>query len=86
MVKVLFFWLYLFGFHFGFLEIHYVSFNNNHYLFSSQTDLALANRNSFKINSCGDFPGGPVVKNLPANAGDMGSIPGPGRSHVPPSN
>ena len=23
-----------------------------------------------------DFPGGPVVKNLPANAGDMGSIPG----------
>ena len=27
-----------------------------------------------------DFPGGPVVKNLPANAGDMGSIPGPGNS------
>ena len=26
-----------------------------------------------------DFPGGTVVKNLPANAGDMGSIPGPGR-------
>ena len=23
-----------------------------------------------------DFPGGPVVKNLPSNAGDMGSIPG----------
>ena len=23
----------------------------------------------------GDFPGGPVVKNLPANAGDMGLIP-----------
>ena len=22
-----------------------------------------------------DFPGGPVVKNLPSNAGDMGSIP-----------
>ena len=22
-----------------------------------------------------DFPGGPGVKNLPANAGDMGSIP-----------
>ena len=29
----------------------------------------------------GDFPGGAVVKNLPANAGDMGSSPGPGRSH-----
>ena len=25
------------------------------------------------------LPGGPVVKNLVANAGDMGSIPGPGR-------
>ena len=29
-----------------------------------------------------DFPGGPVVKNLPASAGDMGSIPGPGRFHM----
>ena len=27
-----------------------------------------------------DFPGGSVVKNLPANAGDAGSIPGLGRS------
>ena len=27
-----------------------------------------------------EFPGGSVVKNLPANAGDMGSIPGSGRS------
>ena len=25
------------------------------------------------------FPGDSVVKNLPANAGDMGSIPGSGR-------
>jgi len=24
----------------------------------------------------GDFPGGPVVKNLPSNAGDSGSVPG----------
>ena len=29
-----------------------------------------------------NVPGSPVVKNLPANAGDMGSIPGLGRSHV----
>ena len=28
------------------------------------------------------FPGGSVVKNPPANAGDPGSIPGPGRAHV----
>ena len=27
-----------------------------------------------------DFPGGSVVKNLPANTGDLGSIPGSGRS------
>ena len=33
-----------------------------------------------------DFPGGTVVKNLPANAGDTGSIPGLGRSHMPWSN
>ena len=26
------------------------------------------------------FPGGSAVKNLPASAGDMGSIPGSGRS------
>ena len=26
------------------------------------------------------FPGGSVVKNLPAKAGDMGSVPGLGRS------
>ena len=33
-----------------------------------------------------DLPGGSLVKNLPANAGDMDSIPGPGRSHVMQSN
>ena len=32
------------------------------------------------------FPGGTVVKNLPANAGDTGLSPGPGRSHMPQSN
>ena len=30
-----------------------------------------------------DFRGGAVVKNLPANAGDTGSSPGPGRPHMP---
>ena len=29
-----------------------------------------------------DFPGGVVNKNLPANAGDMGSVPGLGRFHM----
>ena len=32
------------------------------------------------------FPGGSVVKNLPANEGDMGSMPDVGRSHMPRSN
>ena len=32
------------------------------------------------------FPGGAVVKNLPANAGDTGSSPGLGRSHMPRSD
>ena len=34
----------------------------------------------------GDFLGNSVVKNLPANAEDMGSIPGLGRSHMLPSS
>ena len=33
-----------------------------------------------------DISGGAVVKSPPANAGDTGSIPGPGRSHMPWSN
>ena len=37
------------------------------------------------INNRG-FPGGLLVKTLPANAGDMGLTPGPGRSHTPWSN
>ena len=32
------------------------------------------------------FPGGTVVENLPDNAGDTGSSPGLGRSHMPQSN
>ena len=32
------------------------------------------------------FPGGAVVESLPANAGDTGSSPGLGRSHMPQSS
>ena len=28
------------------------------------------------------LPGGSVVKNPPADSGDTGSIPGPGKSHI----
>ena len=31
------------------------------------------------MEKMGGFPGGAVVENLPANAGDMGSSPGLGR-------
>ena len=33
-----------------------------------------------------DLPGGPVIKVSSANAGDTGSIPGPGRFHMLWSN
>ena len=47
----------------------------------------LARTSSTMLNSSGEgFPGGVVVKNLPANAGDTGSSPGPRRSHMPRSN
>ena len=41
----------------------------------------------FLIRNHGEgFPHGTVVKNPPVNAGDTGSSPGPGRSHMPRSN
>ena len=42
-----------------------------HHLTKSQT---------FWVKKVRDFPGGSVVKNLSTNAGDVGSIPGSGRS------
>ena len=43
-------------------------------------------KDTLKIDQVRDFPGGPVVKNLPANAGDTGSISGLGRFHMLRSN
>ena len=43
------------------------------------------NKIVFKMQAWG-FPGGAVVENLPANAGDKGSGPGLGGSHMPRSN
>ena len=40
----------------------------------------------FKMQNIGGFPGGAVVENLPANAGDTGSSSGLGRSHMPRSD
>ena len=36
-----------------------------------------------ELNNDAGVPDGSVVKNHPANAGDTGLIPGPGRSHIP---
>ena len=33
-----------------------------------------------------DFAGGPAAENLSVNAGDTGSIPAPGRFHMPQDN
>ena len=42
---------------------------------------------SLSVNeACGAFLGGSVVKNPPANAGEMGSIPDPVRSHMARGN
>ena len=43
---------------------------------SDWTELKLSDERVLNLG----FPGGSVVKNLPTNAGDMGSIPGSGRS------
>ena len=62
------------------------------YLFISQDSIykrqkpcQLFEQREFHIKSYWGFPGGAVVRNLPANAGDTGSCPGPGRSHMPRS-
>ena len=47
---------------------------------------SLLNKNMVKNMYTRDFPDGAVVKNPPANAGDTGSSPGPGRSHMPRSS
>ena len=51
----------------------------------NQTNILCQSINTIKNKTSG-FPGGAVVKNPPVNAGDTGSVPGPGRSHVPRSN
>ena len=39
-----------------------------------------------KVVKAKGFPGGSMVKNPQANAGDMGLIRGPGRSHMSQNN
>ena len=48
--------------------------------------LAIQNRVQLKIYKFLDFPGGPVVKDLPVSRGKMNSIPCQGRPHMPQSS
>ena len=51
-----------------------------------QTKPKLSRRKEITKIRAEGFPGGTVVENLPANAGDVGSSPGLGRSHMLRSN
>ena len=58
-----------------------------HRVEKSQTWLKWLSMHAHTINrNSRDFPGGPVVRSPPANAGGTGLIPGLGRSHMPRSN
>ena len=62
---------------------------NGSFIFIPQAkiDLLLVQNLVFQlVKNFQGFPGGAVVENLSANAGDMGSSPGLGRSHMPRSN
>ena len=61
----------------------YIS-SNHRFPFQDFQHVILSNK-KIKSKSTG-FPGGAVVTNPPANAGDTGSSPGLGRSHMPRSN
>ena len=55
------------------------------YIYRRITGLFSLVRDTLKYDFSG-FPGGVVVESLPANAGDTGSGPGLGGSHMPWSN
>ena len=44
------------------------------------------NGHKFLKQKCMNTPGGSVFMNPPASTGDAGSIPAPGRSHMPWGN
>ena len=56
------------------------------YLATIKCNILLASTRQHLKRWRSGFPGGAVVENLPANAGDAGSSPGLGRAHMPRSN
>ena len=78
----------------GDTQLHFPSFQDR-FLLNCLSSYEDKNRNTWKLKGrefggpiikvwgTRNFPGGPEVKNPPANAGDMGLIPGLGESHMP---
>ena len=64
----------------------YSTSQGSHSMFTQSLPTSPVEHKSLKSRNLGDFPGGTVVKNLPANAGDTASSPGPGISHMPRSS
>ena len=62
-----------------------LQWKNYDFLSKNLTSVMCVTSKVFKTQGW-DFPHSPVVKNLPASAGDAGSIPGPGRSHLHQGN
>ena len=69
----------------GFILVYVVKSGTNFIFFPKLSNCANYSY-LFKKLYLWDFPGGTVVKNPPTNAGDTGSSPGPGRSHMLWSN
>ena len=55
---------------------------NTKYISYYTTEPNLRRVLSIKTKILRDCPGGPLLKNLPVNAGDNGLIPGPERFHM----
>ena len=74
----------------GWCKLLHIEWINNKVLLHStgnyiQSPVINHNGKEYKKRMLG-FPGGAVVESLPANAGDTGSSPGLGRSHMPRSS
>ena len=65
---------------------YYSAFQRKYILTHATTWMKLENIVPVTKRQTLGFPGGAVVESPPANAGDTGSSPGPGRSHMPRSN
>ena len=67
------------------LQLFSIFVSNSYFIILSIPIFIMRNfKHKYKLKE--DFPGGAVDKNLPANAGDMSLIPGPGIFYLLQSN